>query len=217
MDQRLALWWAHSNAAAFGASGNMMVFGQSAGAVSLCMHAANPSSLPPIAGLAIESGMCDSAAWLMRPSQTLSFTAALLNNTHCGDLNATGDAGRRVLACIRSLPLATILNHLIMHPAADVLAAAADVSAPASLPALLPIMGFAPTLDSSPDGVSQSPVAAAVQGIALRAPYIIGTNEDEGSLFVRVLARGSRLTLTRVAGTWSAASCAGSKTPPQRP
>ena len=65
MDQRLALWWSHANAAAFGGSrSKMMVFGQSAGAVSVCMHAANPSSLPPIAGLAIESGMCDSAAWL---------------------------------------------------------------------------------------------------------------------------------------------------------
>jgi para-nitrobenzyl esterase len=117
MDQRLALWWAHSNAAAFGGSADrMMVFGQSAGAVSVCMHAANPSALPPLAGLAIESGMCDSAAWLARPSQTISFTAALLNGTGCGDMDAVGEEGRRVLNCLRALPLHTILNLLIMHP-----------------------------------------------------------------------------------------------------
>ncbi len=118
MDQRLAMWWAHSNAAAFGGSaGSMMVFGQSAGAVSVCMHLANPSALPPLAGLAIESGMCDSAAWLAHPPQTISFTAALLNGTRCGDMDAVGDDGRRVLACLRALPLHTILNLLIMHPA----------------------------------------------------------------------------------------------------
>ena len=44
-------------------------------------------------------------------------------------------------------------------------------------------MGFAPTLDSSVDGVVLSPVAAALAGAALRVPYIIGTNQDEGSLF----------------------------------
>ena len=53
-----------------------------------------------------------------------------------------------------------------------------------ALPPLLPIMGFAPTLDASSDGVMLSPVAAAAAGAALRAPYIIGTNQDEGSLFV---------------------------------
>lgn len=183
MDQRVALWWAHTNAAAFGGSpGKMMVFGQSAGAVSLCMHIANPAQLPPIAGVAIESGMCDSAAWLARPEQTISFTAALLNSTNCGDLDAGGDDGRRVLACIRALPLHTILNLLIMHPA-DV-SIDAPLAATIALPPLLPIMGFAPTLDASSDGVMLSPVAAAAAGSALRAPYIIGTNQDEGSLFV---------------------------------
>jgi para-nitrobenzyl esterase len=181
MDQRLALWWVHTNAAAFGSSaGRVMVFGQSAGAVSLCMHAANPSSLPPIAGLAIESGMCDSAAWLSRPDDTIAFTASLLNSTHCGNLSAVGSEGRRVLACVRSLPLATILNLLIMHPSFHL----PQPPASAALPPLLPIMGFAPTLDSSADGVVLSPVAAAVAGSAMRVPYIIGTNQDEGSLFV---------------------------------
>lgn len=158
----------------------MMVFGQSAGAVSVCMHAANPSSLPPIAGLAIESGMCDSAAWLSHPDDTIAFTAALLNRTHCGDLNAVGSEGQRVLACIRNLPLADILNLLIMHPSFHL----PEAPSSAALPPLLPIMGFAPTLDSSVDGVVLSPVAAATAGTALRVPYIIGTNHDEGSLFV---------------------------------
>ncbi len=183
MDQRLALWWAHANAAAFGGSARkMMVFGQSAGAVSLCMHAANPSTLPPIAGVAVESGMCDSAAWLSRPQQTISFTAALLNGTDCGDLNAVGSDGRRVLACIRALPLATILNLVIMHPAFHLPQPLPPAAPP--LPPLLPIMGFAPTLDASVDGVVLSPVAAATAGSAMRVPYIIGTNQDEGSLFV---------------------------------
>ncbi len=183
MDQRLALWWARANAAALGGSqSKMMVFGQSAGAVSLCMHAANPSSLPPLAGIAIESGMCDSAAWLAPPPQTLSFTAALLNGTNCGDLSAGGAEGQRVLACIRALPLHTILNLLIMRPSVDL----GGVFPPeaVALPPLLPILGFAPTLDGSIDGVVQSPVAAAAAGSALRVPYIIGTNQDEGSLFV---------------------------------
>ena len=183
MDQRLALWWAHDNAKALGGSqSKIMVFGQSAGAVSLCMHAANPSSLPPLAGLAIESGMCDSAAWLAPPQQTLSFTAALLNATNCGDLTAGGAEGQRVLACLRSLPLHTILNLLIMHPSLHLRAVFPPEAA--VLPPLLPILGFAPTLDGSIDGVVHSPVAAAAAGTALRVPYIIGTNQDEGSLFV---------------------------------
>ena len=185
MDQRLALWWAHANAAAFGGSpGNMMVFGQSAGAVSVCMHAANPSSLPPLAGLAIESGMCDSQAWLSLPDQTISFTRALLNHTDCGDLDAVGDEGRRVLACIRSLPLATVLNHMLMYPPPPIDLRSVSPDAASALPPLLPIMGFAPTLDGSASGVTLSPVAAASAGSAMRVPYIIGTNQDEGSLFV---------------------------------
>jgi para-nitrobenzyl esterase len=215
MDQRLALWWSHTNAAAFGGSASkMMVFGQSAGAVSLCMHAANPSSLPPLAGVAIESGMCDSAAWLSHPNQTLSFTAALLNATNCGNLSEGGAEGQRVLACIRSLPLHTILNLLIMHPAADVHAVFPPEAV--ALPPLLPIMGFAPTLDGSIDGVVRSPVAAAAAGSALRVPYIIGTNQDEGSLFVCHPQHPPHLKRFEITtGSWSASAGARHKAAPQ--
>jgi hypothetical protein len=163
--------------------------------------------------------MCDSAAWLSHPDDTIAFTAALLNRTHCGDLNAVGSEGQRVLACIRNLPLADILNLLIMHPSFHL----PEAPSSAALPPLLPIMGFAPTLDSrfrpppkknQNKKKPQTPNHAAVLtasfsrlsppqpqvnqsfhqkqngnpldflGTALRVPYIIGTNHDEGSLFV---------------------------------
>ena len=68
MDQRLAIRWAAAHAAFLGGSKEgMTVFGQSAGAVSTCLHSANRADIPMVGSFIAQSGMCDSNQWVSTP------------------------------------------------------------------------------------------------------------------------------------------------------
>jgi carboxylesterase type B len=104
------------------------------------------------------------------PTQQWDYTTSNYSNAVFSNVSAllncsTGDK----LACLRNLPYETIYN-------------AFDPSLNGSAPQLFP------TIDGT--FIPENPVHAIVAGRYLQVPTIIGTNDDEGSLFA-VLPNGT--------------------------
>ena len=65
-----------------------------------------------------------------------------------------------------------------------------------ALPLLLPFMGITPVVDGTSQGVPQPPICAAKAGKMTGTTVVLGTNQNEGSLFVPFLPftiHGARL------------------------
>jgi para-nitrobenzyl esterase len=157
-DQQLALQWVHDNIAQFGGdAGNVTLFGESAGSFDTCMHVASPASGG--AGLfqrAIsESGGCTT-------KQPTMGEAAALAAKFATDL---GCAGAGSLTCLRGKAAADIMM-------------SADVASPDPAVAI----PFGPNVDGwfMPD----QPRAIFDAGNAAKIPYLLGSNTDEGTLFL---------------------------------
>lgn len=159
-DQQLALKWVHDNIAAFGGDADrVMLFGESAGGMSTCMHLASPGSNAMINSAAIESGFC--LPQMQTPAEAEAAGVKFANNAGCG-------AGDR-LACLRSKSIKEI----------DAALQAAGVVKQAFAPFLaVPVV---PVLDGQ--FITQEPRAALVAGAVTGKSVIIGVNKNEGPLF----------------------------------
>jgi para-nitrobenzyl esterase len=145
LDQQAALRWVQRNARAFGGDpGNVTIFGESAGGLSVQSQLASPLA----AGL-FHRAIVESGAYLLSPPTLASAEAAgssFASQAGCADQTA---------ACLRSLPLGTILAH---QP------------------------GASPTVDGHV--LTQSLDSAFTSGAFNRVPVIEGSNHDEWRLFV---------------------------------
>ena len=106
-DQQAALGWVQANIAAFGGdASNVMLFGQSAGGIGVCMALISPASLGLFAKGIIESGPC------LTPLPTLATAeasgAGFATQAGCPDQSA---------ACLRALPVDAVLNPAIAQNA----------------------------------------------------------------------------------------------------
>jgi para-nitrobenzyl esterase len=168
-DQRFAMQWVQDNIAKFGGDpGNVTIFGESAGSLDVCMHVASPQT-PPLFERAIsESGGCTTR----QPTLATNQPAVLGVAAQLGcpgavnadpDGGATPDAGADSLACLRNLPVQTLLD-----------AAKSDGGTG--------IGGtFAPVVDG--DFFADQPRTLYETGKIAKTPYILGSNNDEGTLF----------------------------------
>jgi para-nitrobenzyl esterase len=146
-DQQAALRWVRRNIAAFGGnSRDVTVFGESAGGLSTLSQVASPQAR----GL-FERAIVESGSYNLNQAPLASAEAA-------GEaFAATAGCASQTAACLRSLPVATIL---------------ASQNAG----------GYTPNINS--EVLPQSLATAFATGDFNRVPIINGTNHDEWRLFV---------------------------------
>lgn len=166
LDQQAALRWVRDDIAGFGGDPRRVtLFGQSAGAWSVCSQMASPGARGLFSGAILESGAC------VTPETSLPVAAAEAGGLRmAADLGCTGP---RALDCLRALP-------------AEAVAAAAP-----GRPGVTGPNSWAPA--TGRDVLPRPPRDAFASGRFNRVPVIDGTNRDEGRLFAYL--RGLRAEL----------------------
>jgi para-nitrobenzyl esterase len=201
-DQRAALLWTQSNIASFGGNpANTTIFGESAGGFSVCYHVSSPASAGLFSAAVMESGSCDSPQFFLDLDTATDFNK--LYGTGCGCNASAGDAAQ--LACMRALDAGALLNcpapwfpnapgagsasakttlanHIASVYPPELLAPGLRL-----LPALGPLFPWGPVLDNTTVGLLQPPLQRIAAGTFNKVPWIIGTNHNEGSIFVPLL------------------------------
>jgi para-nitrobenzyl esterase len=159
-DQIAAFAWVKKNAAAFGGdASNVTIFGQSAGATSMLVHLTSPKSKGLFERVIVES------AWTPYGSGTLP--------------QATADQGGAALAqALGCTSASVLLSCLRGKSAADVLAAVPTKGGGLSAVGVdwLPVVdGFV---------LPDDPMQLFARGAFNKVPTVLGTNKNEGTLFV---------------------------------
>jgi para-nitrobenzyl esterase len=156
-DQQAALKWVRRNIRAFGGDPERVtMFGESAGGLSTFTNLVSPTAAGLFHRAIVESG----AYMLTLPTLAQSETAGTAFATAVGCNQSTQAA---VLACLRALPIATILaNQALTFPAGS--------------------LGPAPNVDGKV--LTQSIGTALGSGQFNRVPLLHGTNHSEWNLFV---------------------------------
>jgi para-nitrobenzyl esterase len=166
-DQRLALKWVRHNIARFGGDPhNVTIFGESAGAADVCYHVVSPESRGLFHRAVSQSGGCTLGnIGLEQPvAQVAAQMVAYGEAVGC-------PAGEGQLACLRSASVEDLLANAY-QPAPG---AGQIESSP---------WGFAAVIDGPGGVLPDAPRALFDRGAIAHVPYLIGSNNDEGTTFV---------------------------------
>jgi para-nitrobenzyl esterase len=155
-DQQLALRWVHDNIRAFGGDpDNVTVVGESAGAISACIHWVAPSSRGLARRYVMQSGTCSSDGFGVQSKQNADAIGERLSDALC-------PGQRDVLGCLRGLPA----DELVGWEAQSGLFGA----------------GWEPVQEGR-GGVLPDSVETLIASADTLAPIIIGTNKREWGAF----------------------------------
>ena len=165
-DQRTAMSWVNSHIASFGGDpSKVLVFGESAGAMSLALHVLSPASAGLFAGALMQSGMAAATFQATAVTNAAKFAAL------CG---CTNQSNRQALrTCLQRAPLAVVCNASTL---------ASDAGAPLWAPGGAFMWG--PSVDAAfvPD-LPQQMLRKGRVPIGSTARLIAGVNTDEGATF----------------------------------
>ncbi|WP_433926215.1 carboxylesterase/lipase family protein [Sorangium cellulosum] len=156
-DQRAALEWVKANIGAFGGDpGKVTVFGESAGGISICAHLVSPESQGLFQRAIIESGPCDV---LLDEGTAVAQGEMLVEALGCSDAPA-------VLDCLREKSAEEVT--IALPPSTDIL------------------LGEGPRWFPVIDGwnLPDTPGKLLEAGSFEKVPTILGSNADEGTVFV---------------------------------
>ena len=165
LDQRSAMRWVQREAKAFGGDASRLtIFGESAGALSVCMHLIMPASAPLFTSAILESRSC----------KATPLTAALGNATMpsaSGSLGLANTSGCGAIAMHYngSVDHAAVEDCLRRVPSVAVFAAAAIAP------------GWGPVVDGAE--ITDDPRVLLAAGRFSRVPIITGSNRDDGAMF----------------------------------
>jgi len=158
MDQQAALKWVKANIAGFGGDpANVTIFGESAGGVSVCTHIASPAASGLFHRAAMQSGTCLTKAPTLAEAEAQG--QQLAQAVSC-------DTAADVAACLRGKSTADLIGAL---PLKSGVIFGQGVS-------------WGPIIDNAllPD----QPLKRVEAGTFNKVPVLLGTNGDEGTLFV---------------------------------
>jgi para-nitrobenzyl esterase len=166
-DQRLALSWVKKNIARFGGDpDNVTIFGESAGSADVCYHVASPGSKGLFQRAISQSGGCTIRS--VGPEQSL----ASIGTQMVAYAKAVGCAeGAGQLACLRDKPIKDLLANA-MQPM------------PGAGGGFDGMWTFAAVLDGADGFLPDTPESLFNQGKIADVPYLLGSNNDEGTTFV---------------------------------
>lgn len=160
-DQQLALSWVHDNIAAFqGDPDNVTVFGESAGAISTCLHMVSPSTRGLARRFITQSGSCV-GNFLISSKQQSDALGMELSSALCA---GAPDA----IACLRGQEPSLLASWMIQR----------GISGP----------GWNPVVNPDDPLVPEPALSLIGAGKHVVGEVIVGTNENEWGLFGTVLA-----------------------------
>lgn len=170
LDQHRLLEWTQDNIAYFGGDpGNVTIFGESAGSADVCYHVASPRSRGLFHRAISQSGGCTwgeltEATGDDKVASMEAFTAAV----GCDEEQAEGD----VAACLRGLSTEEIMLQAQQpEPSEGDTFSESDWS-------------FGPVLDGEDGYIPEQPRQRFERGDMAEVPYLLGSNNDEGTVFV---------------------------------
>jgi para-nitrobenzyl esterase len=162
-DQQFALQWVRQNISAFGGDPEKItIFGESAGGFSVCANVVSPSSAGLFARAITESGPCSST--LPTKSEAEAEGAGIAAALGCSQSTSAA-----VVSCLRALTVPQIL---------------AVQNAITSENSIASLTAFFPNVDGVL--IPQEPVLSLLFGQFNHVPLLMGTNHDEGRLFIAI-------------------------------
>eukprot|EP01099_Mayorella_cantabrigiensis_P005574 TRINITY_DN4522_c0_g1_i1.p1 TRINITY_DN4522_c0_g1~~TRINITY_DN4522_c0_g1_i1.p1 ORF type:complete len:586 (+),score=123.39 TRINITY_DN4522_c0_g1_i1:46-1758(+) len=168
-DQRFALRWVKDNIKNFGGDpSKILVFGESAGAFSVCFHLTSEASFGLYQSAMIESGTCDSIDFFIQYDNAVSFGTDVATGIGCDRSKFSSSAD--YLSCLRSAPAENVVF--------------AEATGSGYRPRFYPDYVWGPVIDNTESGLKNYPVYLVMNGTWARVPTAAGFNRDEGSVFL---------------------------------